>query len=206
MENGQRARAQFLITAVGSLSAHYIPDFEGIDSFKGDSCHTGRWPKEGVDLTGKRVGVIGTGATAVQLIPEIAKEVGHLTVFQRTANYCAPLRNGPIDPETQRQIKASYPEIFKKCRETAGSFMHEFDPRSTLDVSPEERLAQYEELWAEPGFKKWLANFYDIMTPGGQRGLRRVRPQQDPRARQGSRGGGKARAQGPSVRLQAHPL
>jgi cation diffusion facilitator CzcD-associated flavoprotein CzcO len=165
-EDGRRARAQFLITAVGLLSAGYIPDFAGIESFKGDWCHTGRWPKEGMDLAGKRVGVIGTGATAVQLITEIAKEVAHLTVFQRTANYCAPLRNGPIDPETQREIKASYPEIFKKCSETPGSFIHEFDPRSALEVSPEERLAQYERLWAEPGFKKWLANFHDVMVPG----------------------------------------
>ena len=165
-EDGRRARAQFLITAVGLLSAGYIPDFAGIESFKGDWCHTGRWPKEGIDLAGKRVGVIGTGATAVQLIPEIANEVAHLTVFQRTANYCAPLRNGPIAPDTQREIKASYPEIFKKCNETAASFIHEFDPRSALEVSPEERLAQYERLWAEPGFKKWLANFYDVMIPG----------------------------------------
>jgi cation diffusion facilitator CzcD-associated flavoprotein CzcO len=109
LADGSRARAQFLITAVGLLSAHYIPDFAGLDSFQGAWCHTGRWPAEGMDLAGKRVGVIGTGATGVQLITEIAKEVGHLTVFQRTANYCAPLRNGPIDPETQRQIKASYP-------------------------------------------------------------------------------------------------
>ncbi|MSQ07592.1 MAG: NAD(P)/FAD-dependent oxidoreductase [Dehalococcoidia bacterium] len=165
-EDGHRARAQFLITAVGLLSAHYVPDFAGLDSFKGAWCHTGRWPKEGMDLRGKRVGVIGTGATGVQLITEIAKEVVHLTVFQRTANYCAPLRNGPIDPETQRRIKASYPEIFKKCSETPGSFMHQFDPRSALEVSPEERLAQYERLWAEPGFKKWLANFHDVMIPG----------------------------------------
>ena len=165
-EDGHRARAQFLITAVGLLSAHYIPDFEGLDSFQGTWCHTGRWPAEGLDLAGKRVGVIGTGATGVQLITAIAQDVAHLTVFQRTANYCAPLRNGPIDPETQRQIKASYPDIFKKCSETAGSFVHQFDPRSALAVSPEERLEQYERLWAEPGFKKWLANFYDIMLPG----------------------------------------
>jgi len=165
-EDGCRARGQFLITAVGLLSAGYIPDFPGIESFQGDWCHTGRWPKGGVNLAGKRVGVIGTGATGVQLITEIAKEVAHLTVFQRTANYCAPLRNGPIDPETQRQIKASYPEIFKNCSETAGSFMHKFDPRSAFEVSPEERLEQYERLWAEPGFKKWLSNFYDVMMPG----------------------------------------
>ena len=166
LQDGHRARGQFLITAIGILSAGYIPDFEGIDSFNGDWCHTGRWPAEGMDLAGKRVGVIGTGATAVQLITEIAKEVGHLTVFQRTANYCAPLRNRPIDPETQREIKANYPEIFKKCNETAGSFIHDFDRRSALSVSPEERLEQYERLWTEPGFKKWLSNFYDVMMPG----------------------------------------
>ena len=166
LEDGSRARGQFLITSVGSFSAGYVPDFEGIDSFKGISCHTRGWPAEGIGLAGKRVGVIGTGATGVQLITEIAKEVAHLTVFQRTANYCAPLRNGPIDDETQKKIKASYPEIFRKCMETAGSFMHEFDKRSAMDVSPEERLAQYERLWAEPGFKKWLSNFHDVMIPG----------------------------------------
>lgn len=163
---GLKIKGQFLITAVGLLSAGYIPDFEGIDSFKGPWCHTGKWPKEGMDLAGKRVGVIGTGATAVQLIPMIAPEVAHLTVFQRTANFCAPLRNGPIDAETQKEIKASYPEIFRACNETAGSFMHEFDPRSAMDVSPEERLEQYERLWGEPGFKKWLSNFRDVMVPG----------------------------------------
>ena len=164
--DGRRAEGQFLITAVGLLSAAYVPDFEGLDTYEGTWCHTGRWPKEGMDLAGKQVGVIGTGATGVQLITEIAKEVGHLTVFQRTANYCAPLRNREIDPEMQKEIKAAYPEIFQKCMETPGSFMHQFDPRSALEVSPEERMDQYEKLWAEPGFKKWLSNFYDVMLPG----------------------------------------
>src|SRR2546426_12601712 len=165
-EDGHRARAPFVIAAVGVLSAQYVPDFAGLESFQGAWCHTGRWPKEGLEVAGKRVGVIGTGASAVQLIPEIAKDVAHLTVFQRTASYCVPLRNSPIDPEWQRQIKASYPEIFKQCSETPGAFMHAFDPRSALAVSPDERLVQYERLGAEPGFKKWLANFYDIMLPG----------------------------------------
>jgi len=163
LEDGTRARARFLITAVGILSAQNVPAFAGIDSFKGESFHTARWPKERVDFTGKRVGVIGTGATAVQLITEIAKEVGHLTVFQRTANFCAPLRNGPIDSETQAKIKASYPEIFKRTRETFAGFIHDFDPRSVFDVTPEERQARFEELWSQPGFSKWLGNFRDIM-------------------------------------------
>ena len=166
MQDGYKARGQFLITAVGLLSAHYVPDFEGIHDFKGSWCHTGRWPKEGMDLAGKRVGVVGTGATAVQLITEIAKEVGHLTVFQRTANYCAPLRNRPISEKEQEEIRTRYPEIFEKCLETAGSFMHEFDRRSAFSVSEEERVEQYERLWDEPGFAKWLSNFYDVMMPG----------------------------------------
>ena len=166
IEDGYRARGQFLITSVGILSAGYVPEFEGKNTFKGFSCHTGRWPKQGVDLAGKRVGVIGTGASGVQLITEIAKEVSHLTVFQRTANFCAPLRNSLIDDETQKSIKSSYPEIFRKCMETAGSFVHEFDPRSAMSVSPEERLEKYESLWQESGCKKWLSNFYDVMLPG----------------------------------------
>jgi cation diffusion facilitator CzcD-associated flavoprotein CzcO len=101
-----------------------MPKIEGLDSYTGEWCHTGLWPKTPLELTGKRVGVIGTGATAVQLITEIAKEVDHLTVFQRTANYCAPLHNGPIDPEAQKKIKASYPEIFKKCSESFAKSNH----------------------------------------------------------------------------------
>jgi cation diffusion facilitator CzcD-associated flavoprotein CzcO len=162
--NGQKARAQFLIGAVGIMSATYTPSFPGIESFKGTSYHTSKWPKGPVDLKGKRVAVIGTGATGVQLIPEIAGEVGHLTVFQRTPNYTAPLRNAPIDPETQRRIKASYTEIHKRCRATSAGFVHDFDPRSALDFSPEERLAVYEEMWSAPGFKKWMGNFHDIVT------------------------------------------
>src|SRR6266436_2068806 len=164
LESGQRARAQFLIAAVGLLSARYTPPFEGVDSFKGESFHTSRWPKEKVDFTGKRVAVIGTGATAVQMIPIIAKEVGHLTVFQRTANYCAPLRNSLVDEETQRRFKATYPEIHKRLKETTGGFIHDFDRRAALDLPREERRAVYEQLWALPGFGKWLGNFRDIMT------------------------------------------
>ena len=91
LEDGSRARGQFLITAIGILSAPQMPNIEGIDSFAGDSFHTSRWPHEPVDFTGKRIAVIGTGATGVQVIQEVAKTAGHLTVFQRTPNYCAPL-------------------------------------------------------------------------------------------------------------------
>ncbi len=141
-----------------------MPDILGLESFTSDWYHTARWPHQQPDFSGKRVGVIGTGASGVQLITEVAKNVGHLTVFQRTPNYCAPLRNSPIDAEEQRKLRARYPEIFRTCRESTAAFMYEFDPRNTLEVPPEERLALWEKLWAEPSFKKWLANFHDIMT------------------------------------------
>jgi cation diffusion facilitator CzcD-associated flavoprotein CzcO len=166
LENGQRFRTQFLVAAVGILSApaRYTPSFEGVDSFKGLSFHTSSWPKEKIDFTGKRVAVIGTGPTAVQLIPIVAEECRHLTVFQRTPNYCAPLHNGPVSDETQRHWKATYTELHKRIRETPTGLPWEFDPRSALEVSKEERLELYEDLWAKPGFSKWLANFRDIMT------------------------------------------
>ena len=163
-ESGRRARTQHLIAAVGILSATHMPDIPGIADFGGESFHTSRWPKEPVDFSGKRVGVIGTGATAVQLIPHVAEECGHLTVFQRTPNYCAPLHNAEIGPERQAEIKRSYPEIFERCNQTVAGFIHEADPRATFDVSPEEREAFYEEIWAQPGFKKWFGNFKDLMT------------------------------------------
>lgn len=163
-ENGRRAVARFLITAVGPLSAPTLPAFEGMDRFRGESYHTARWPHEPVDFAGKRVGVIGTGATGVQVIQEVAKTAGHLTVFQRTPNWCAPLHNGPIDPETQARIKASYPEIFRQCAESHGGFLHRADPRSALEVSAEEREAFWEGRYAEPGFGIWMGNFSDILV------------------------------------------
>jgi len=161
--DGRRAQARFLITAIGPLSAPTMPTIPGVEDFQGEAYHTGTWPHEPVTFAGKRVGVIGTGATAVQAITEIAKTVGHLTVFQRTPNWCAPLHNSPIDEETQRSIKARYPEIFAACRESFGCFIHQHDPRNALDVSPEVREAFYEQRYGEPGFGIWMGNFRDIL-------------------------------------------
>ncbi|MDY6828859.1 MAG: NAD(P)/FAD-dependent oxidoreductase [Pseudomonadota bacterium] len=162
-EDGKRASAPFLITAVGPLSAPTLPNVEGIDDFGGFSCHTARWPKEPVEFGGKRVGVIGTGASGVQTIQEVAKTAAKLYVFQRTPNWCAPLNNSKITTEEQRNIKASYPEIFRKCRQTNGCFLHQSDPRNTFEVSPEERLAHYESLYAAPGFGIWVGSFADTL-------------------------------------------
>jgi len=164
LEDGSRHTSRFLITAIGVLSAPTLPRVEGLDSFQGQSFHTARWPREPVDFTGKRVAVIGTGATGVQVIQEVAKTVGSLTVFQRTPNWCAPLHNRPITEEEQEQIKASYPEIFRRCQETFSCFLHTPDPRGTFEVTPEEREAFYEKLYASPGFGIWVGNFRDMLT------------------------------------------
>ena len=164
LEDGSRHRARFLITAIGPLSAPTMPCIEGVEAFQGQSCHTARWPHEPVSFEGKRVAVIGTGATGVQTIQEVAKTAGHLTVFQRTPNWCAPLHNSKIDAEAMAKIKAGYPEMFKRCQETFACFLHTPDPRATFEVTPEEREAFWEKLYAERGFGIWQGNFRDILT------------------------------------------
>jgi len=163
-QDGQRARARFLITAIGPLSAPTMPVIPGVGAFRGEAYHTARWPHEPVSFSGKRVGVIGTGATAVQAITEIAKTVGHLTVFQRTPNWCAPLHNSPIDAVTQARIKATYAETFARCRQSFGCFIHDADPRKALEVSAEEREAFFEQRYREPGFGIWMGNFRDVLV------------------------------------------
>ncbi len=164
LEDGRRYSTRLLVTAIGVLSAPTMPRISGVDTFKGQSCHTHYWPKEPVKFDGKRVAVIGTGATAVQTIQEVAKTVGHLTVFQRTPNWCAPLHNGKIGEAEMRRIRASYPEIFARCNDTPGCFIHAPDSRATHEVTPEEREAFWEKLYAEPGFGIWQGNFRDILT------------------------------------------
>jgi cation diffusion facilitator CzcD-associated flavoprotein CzcO len=164
LEDGSRFSSRFLITAIGPLSTPTLPNIAGRDDFKGAAFHTARWPKEPVDFSGKRVAVIGTGATGIQTIQTIASQVGHLTVFQRTANWAAPLHNGKIDAETQAKIKAGYPEIFARCRETFACFVHTPDPRGAFEVSDAEREANYERLYGDRGFGIWVGNFNDILT------------------------------------------
>ena len=163
-EDGKRARATFLITALGPLTAYTLPRIEGVETFQGPAHHTARWPKEEVRFEGKRVGVIGTGATGIQTITEVAKTVEHLTVFQRTPNFAAPLHNRPITPDEMAEIKRNYPKIFARCRETPGCFIHAADERSTFDVTDAEREAFYEKRYSEPGFGIWQGNFRDMTT------------------------------------------
>ena len=161
LDDGRDLSCHFLILAIGLLSAHTLPRYQGLDEFEGQSFHTYNWPAEPVELEGKRVGVIGTGATGVQVIGAIAPIVGELTVFQRRPNWCAPLHNGPIPAEEMAEIKARYDEIFAQCARTPGGFIHQPDRRPFFEVPPEERLELWERLYGEPGFGIWLANFRD---------------------------------------------
>ena len=155
-------RSRFLVTAIGVLSAPTLPHYEGMDSFRGDSFHTFDWPHEPVDLVGKRVAVIGTGATGVQVISAIAEQVGHLTVYQRRPNWCAPLHNRPISEQEMDAIRADYDRIFARCADTPGGFLHGPDPRSFHDLAADERREFWERLYASPGFEKWVGNFREI--------------------------------------------
>jgi cation diffusion facilitator CzcD-associated flavoprotein CzcO len=164
LEDGQQTSARFLMTAIGILSAYTLPAIPGRDSFKGPAYHPARWPHTPVDFTGKRVGIIGTGATAIQAIPEIAKQAKHLTVFQRRPNWAAPLHNAKISKPEMEAIKSRYDEIYAHCAQTPSWFIHEADRRKAVDVSPEEREAFWEKLYAEPGFGIWMGNFRDILV------------------------------------------
>jgi len=161
--DGSRARARFLITAIGGFATPTLPAIEGREAFRGEAYHTAQWPHQPVSFDGRRVAVIGTGATGVQVIQEVAKTAASLTVFQRQPNWCAPLLNRPITPEEQRRIKAGYKEMFARCNESYAGFLHVSDRRNALDVTAAEREALFEKLYAEPGFGIWMANFRDVM-------------------------------------------
>lgn len=163
-EKGQQYTSRFVVTCIGILNNYTLPNIPGVLDYKGEAFHTARWPAEQVDFANKRVAVIGTGATAIQVIQEVSKTVGHLTVFQRTPNWSLPLRNAPITAEEMNEIRSRYPEIFRKCAESWHCFMHVPDKRSTFDLSPEDREAFWELLYAQRGFAKWMSNFGDINT------------------------------------------
>lgn len=164
LNDGRALTCRYVIMALGLLSTPTLPRIEGTKDFKGPSFHTFHWPHEPVDLTDKKVAVIGTGATAIQLIAEIADKVGELNVFQRRPNWSAPLNNSPISPAEMADIRARYEDIFATCARTPGSFEHEPDRRGFYEVSREERVKLWDRLYDEPGFGIWLANFREIFT------------------------------------------
>ncbi len=160
--DGRTLTSRFVVLGIGLLSAPTAPRLEGLDSFKGLSFHTYYWPHEPVDLAGKKVAVIGTGATGIQLIGEIADKVGELTVFQRRPNWNAPLNNSAITDAEMADIRARYDEIFAACKLTPGSFLHGPQSAGFYEVTREERVALWDKLYDEPGFGIWLANYREI--------------------------------------------
>ncbi len=163
-DRGETVESRFLVMATGCLSSANLPDIDGRDAFSGESVHTGRWPKDGVAMAGKRVGVIGTGSSGIQAIPVIAAEAGHLTVFQRTAQFTLPARNGPLEPEDQARVKADYAAFRERNRKMPGAFgSHQLRRQgNVLDATPEQRKAEFEYLW-ERGGTLFLASFRDLM-------------------------------------------
>lgn len=159
---GAEIRARFCIMAVGCLSAANRPNFPGLQDFKGATYHTGEWPREGVNFDGLRVGVIGTGSSAIQSIPLIAQQASSLTIFQRTPNYAVPARNQKLTPDYRNAVKADYPELRKKARARPTGFYFPFNLDSALSVSADERERRYEEAWARGGLP-FLGSFGDLL-------------------------------------------
>ena len=162
-DRGDPVSARFCIMATGCLSTAQLPDIKGRETFTGRWYHTGQWPHEGVDFTGRRVAVIGTGSSAIQSIPIIAEQAAHLFVFQRTPNYSLPAQNAPLDPDYERQVKATYAEFRRQARESRVGFVTDRSGDSALAVAPEERHREYERRWNRGGLG-FSATYADLLT------------------------------------------
>jgi cyclohexanone monooxygenase len=159
--DGGDYETRFFITAVGCLSSSNVPDFPGIETYQGETYHTGKWPKQAPDLTGKRVGIIGTGSSGIQAIPQLAREAGHLTVFQRTPNYSVPANNEPLDPALAAEVKGDYPR-YRAMGNGFGPIL-EPNPKSVAEVTSEEREAELEARWQRGGLG-FLTAFTDLLV------------------------------------------
>ncbi len=156
-------RARFVVVCSGFAAKPYVPAIEGLKNFRGPCHHTALWPQQGLDMAGKRVGVVGTGASGVQVIQEAASVVSKLTVFQRTPNFALPMRQRKLDPEAKQKEKAGYASRLEMRSQTFAGFDFNFLEQSALDVSPEERQAVYEKLWEKGGFAPALSTFQDVL-------------------------------------------
>ncbi len=162
-DGGDRYRAQYCVMATGCLSTAKLPEIAGLGSFAGATYHTGHWPHEGVDFSGKRVAVIGTGSSAIQAIPVIARQAAHVTVFQRTPNFSIPSRNAPMDDEYESWWKSDYEAHRAKARMMRTGILYGLNDKSALEVPPEEREAEYEARWARGG-TAFMGAFSDLIT------------------------------------------
>jgi cation diffusion facilitator CzcD-associated flavoprotein CzcO len=162
--DGSVTSARYFVLCTGHGLKLYVPDLPGLSDFAGERHHTALWPQHGLDLTGKRVGVIGTGASGVQVAQEAAAVAAHLTVFQRTPNLALPMRQRKLDDDAIRRMKEDYPRAYQKRTKTFGGFDYEFLERSTSDVSEEERQATFERVWEIGGLTPWIGSFNDLLT------------------------------------------
>ena len=163
-EGGDKLSAQFLVMGTGGLTESVLPNIPGIDTFKGESHHTAQWPQAEVDFTDKRVGIIGTGATGIQVVQTIAGQVGHLTVFQRTPNYTIPMRNPKYDDDIRAELRSRYPEMKHQVNDTFAGFDYGFEEREFSSCTPAERRARYEELWADGSLSFWVGSFGEMFV------------------------------------------
>jgi cation diffusion facilitator CzcD-associated flavoprotein CzcO len=161
-QDGYTARARYLVAATGVLSVPFYPNVPGRDSFRGEAYHTGLWPDREVDFTGKRVAVIGTGSSGVQVIPIVAPVASSVTVYQRTPNWVTPLNNRPITPQEQAELKADFEKIRDTVGKSPSGFLHQHSAKKTFDDSPEDRQAFYERVWQLGGFGKIISNYQDM--------------------------------------------
>jgi cyclohexanone monooxygenase len=162
-EHGQTLAARYVVMATGCLSTARIPDFPGLKNFKGRTFHTGWWPHEPIDFTGRRVAVVGTGSSAIQSIPVIAEQAAHLTVFQRTPNFSIPTRNKPMDDDYEQGWKTGYAEKRREARRTRTGILNRQSPQLAMETPPEERQRVYEARW-ESGGTSFMGSFADLIT------------------------------------------
>ena len=163
-DRGHHVSAQHVVMAVGCLSTSKMPEIPGVDEFRGNWYHTGHWPHEGVDFTGQRVGVIGTGSSAIQSIPIIATQASDLTVFQRTPNFSLPAKNALLDPDEYAALRSRYPEHRQEARESGFGVPNPAPEKSALEVTPEERDVRYEEGFEAGSLVGMLLAYNDLIT------------------------------------------
>jgi cyclohexanone monooxygenase len=162
-DGGERLDAAFCIMATGCLSAPSTPKFAGTDGFAGERYHTGTWPHGPVDFSGKRVGVIGTGSSAIQSIPLIAEQAKHLYVFQRTPHYTVPAHNAALSPEYRTAVKAHYPQMRARAWQMPNGLDFDLNPGSAVEATPAERQCEYERRWAYGGVT-FMGAYSDLLA------------------------------------------
>ena len=161
--DGTEVRTRFLVAATGILSVPFFPDVPGREDFRGEQHHTGLWPSTPVDFAGKRVAVVGTGSSGVQLVPVVAENAASLTVYQRTPNWCTPLNNAPITEDEQARLREEFDAMCETLNTSAAGFLHLPHDRATFDDAEEERRAFFERMWDSPGFTKLTSNYTDLL-------------------------------------------